>query len=56
VVAPASLLPVEASASGSTIIEVNPETTELTARADIVVKGLAEVVLPVIAETVRTLE
>ena len=46
VVAPASLLPLEAGAHGAAIIEVNPESTELTARADIVLRGRAEDVLP----------
>ena len=46
IVAPASLLPLEASAHGAPIIEVNPETTELTARSDVVLSDRAEEVLP----------
>jgi len=55
VVAPASLLPLEASAQGAPIIEVNPETTELTARADVVLADRAEVVLPLLEEKVLSL-
>jgi len=53
VVAPASLLPLEASAQGAPIIEVNPETTELTARADVVLRGRAEEVLPLLEREIR---
>ncbi len=45
VVAPASLLPLEASAHGAAIIEVNPERTELSRRATVVLRGEAERVL-----------
>lgn len=55
VVAPASLLPVEASVQGAPIIEVNPETTELSARAQVVLRGRAEVVLPELVERTRSL-
>jgi NAD-dependent deacetylase len=49
VVAPASLLPMEAASHGATIVEVNPEETELTARADVVLRGPAEEVVPALA-------
>jgi NAD-dependent deacetylase len=52
VVAPASLLPLEASAHGASVIEVNPETTELTHRADIVLRGRAEEVLPLVEQAI----
>jgi NAD-dependent deacetylase len=53
VVAPASLLPLEAQASGAPIIEVNPETTELSPRAEITLRGRAEVILPELAGRLR---
>jgi NAD-dependent deacetylase len=52
VVAPASLLPLEAGAHGAAVIEVNPETTELTSRADIVLRGRAEEILPLVEEMI----
>lgn len=55
VVAPASLLPLEAGAHGAAIIEVNPESTELTARADIVLRGRAEEVLPEVEHEISDL-
>lgn len=53
VVAPASLLPTEAASHGATIIEINPEVTELTDRAHISIRASAEDALPELARGVR---
>lgn len=43
---PAAGIPHRAAASGATVIEINPEDTELTLSADISIKGKAAKVLP----------
>ena len=53
---PAAQLPVMARERGAQIIEVNPEPTQLTPFAHVVVTGPAGDLLPQIAETVRTLD
>ncbi len=53
VVAPASLLPLQASMHGAPVIEVNPCETDLTARADVVLRGPAEEVLPRLEAAIR---
>lgn len=42
---PAAGLPIEALAAGATLVEINPERTPLTPRADFVLQGPAGVVL-----------
>lgn len=43
---PAAGLPLEALAAGATLVEINPERTPLTSRADFVLQGPAGLVLP----------
>lgn len=49
VVYPAAGLPLAAAEAGATVIEVNPDATPLTARADYSLRGPAGVVLPALA-------
>jgi NAD-dependent deacetylase len=49
VVYPAANLPFTALEQGATVVEVNPESTPLTARATFVLPGLSGVVLPELA-------
>lgn len=53
VVYPASQLPVRARRHGAPIIEVNPETSELSAMADICLRGPSGVVLPQLLTAIR---
>jgi NAD-dependent deacetylase len=46
VVQPAASLPLEASSNGATLLEINPQQTSLTARADFVIPEAAGVALP----------
>lgn len=46
VVYPAAALPFEALRSGATLVEINPQTTPLTARTSFTLAGAAGVVLP----------
>ena len=46
VVYPANIIPTIARREGATIIEVNPEETEITASVDIAIRGTAAQVLP----------
>jgi NAD-dependent deacetylase len=46
VVYPASQLPVRASRHGAPVIEINPESSELSALANICLRGPSGVVLP----------
>jgi NAD-dependent deacetylase len=46
VVYPAAQLPFEALEAGAAVVEINPDSTPLTARADFVITGAAGVVLP----------
>lgn len=46
VVYPAAALPFEALRSGATLVEINPQTTPLTARTSFTLTGAAGVVLP----------
>jgi len=43
---PAALLPFEALRAGATVVEINPDPTPLTVRAQFVLSGAAGVVLP----------
>jgi NAD-dependent deacetylase len=43
---PAAALPLQAQARGASVIEVNPDATALTERADFVLRGPSGVVLP----------
>ena len=49
-VAPAASLPFEALAAGSTIVEINRDSTRLTGQAQHVLRGLAGEILPLLAE------
>lgn len=53
VVYPAAELPLVAKRAGAALIEINPDETPLTARCDIVLRGLAGVALPVLVAAVR---
>ena len=53
VVAPASLLPLEARAHGAPLIEVNDERTDLTDGCSVVLRGRAEEILPSLVEGVE---
>jgi len=48
VVYPANQIPIIAKREGAVIIEVNPEETELTASVDILIRGNAAEILPII--------
>ena len=52
---PAAQLPLLARERGARIIEVNPEPTQLTASAHVVVSGAAGVMLPRIANSARSI-
>jgi len=52
VVYPAASLPLEARDAGATIVEINPQPTPLTPKADFVLSGPAGVVLPVLLKHV----
>jgi NAD-dependent deacetylase len=52
-VQPAASLGEVARQSGATVIEVNPEATPLSARADVVLRGSSAVVLPRLLEAVN---
>ena len=51
VVYPAAFLPFAASENGIPVVEINPEATPLTERADYVLQGAAGVVLPKLVQT-----
>ncbi len=53
VVYPAASLPVEALANGATVVEINPDETPLSNRADFVLSGPAGVMLPRWFEAVK---
>jgi NAD-dependent deacetylase len=46
IVYPAASLPYEASESGATVVEINPQSTPLTPKADFVLTGAAGIILP----------
>ena len=50
---PAAGIPLVAQEAGATIIEVNPEETELSDRFDLVLRGPSGSVLPRLLERVR---
>jgi NAD-dependent deacetylase len=50
---PAAALPAEASASGATVVEVNPDPTPLSRRADYLLTGPAGEVLPALLKRLR---
>jgi NAD-dependent deacetylase len=50
VVYPAASLPFEAAESGATVVEINPQPTPLTEKADYVLPGAAGVVLPILLQ------
>jgi NAD-dependent deacetylase len=54
VVYPAAALPAEASRSGATVIEINPQPTPFTAQAHFALAGAAGVVLPELLARVKT--
>lgn len=54
VVHPAAALPFEALTAGATVVEINPEPTPLTAKADFVLAGAAGKVLPELLSCLRT--
>ncbi|CAN5903203.1 NAD-dependent deacylase [soil metagenome] len=47
---PAASLPYQAVAAGATVIEVNPEETPLSSRADYALRGMASAVLPALSD------
>jgi NAD-dependent deacetylase len=49
---PAAGLPLEAQAGGAVLVEVNPDETPLSRRADFVLRGRAGEVLPALVEAV----
>lgn len=53
VVYPAASLPFEAAGNGVPVVEINPEATPMTRRADYVLQGAAGVVLPKLVETME---
>ena len=53
---PAAQLPLVARERGARIIEVNPEPTQLTAAADVVVAGPAGEMLPLIVQAMSDIE
>ena len=53
---PAAQLPLLARERGARIIEVNPEPTQLTAAADVVVTGPAGEMLPLIVQALSDIE
>jgi NAD-dependent deacetylase len=54
VVYPAASLPLEALEAGATVVEINPEPTSLTPKADYVLTGAAGVVLPELLKLLST--
>jgi len=50
---PAAALPVEASASGAIVVEVNPDPTPLSRRADYLLSGPSGEVLPALLKRLR---
>ena len=52
---PAAGIPLVAQDAGATIIEVNPESTDLTARFDLSLRGPAGEILPQLLARVREL-
>ena len=54
VVHPAAALPFEALRTGATMVEINPEPTPLTGKADFVLAGAAGKILPELLSGLRT--
>lgn len=52
VVYPAAMLPFEARSSGATVLEINPQPTPLTDKADFVLTGTAGAILPELLSTI----
>jgi len=50
---PAASLPFEALQSGATVVEINPQSTALTEKADFVLTGPAGVVMPAVLSAMR---
>jgi NAD-dependent protein deacetylase/lipoamidase len=53
VVYPAAALPVEALESGATVVEINPQPTPLTPRADFVLASAAGKILPDLLKSLK---
>lgn len=53
VVFPAASLPFEALESGATVVEINPESTPLTSKADFVLAGPAGLIVPHLLSRLR---
>ncbi|HKI70451.1 MAG TPA: NAD-dependent deacylase [Verrucomicrobiae bacterium] len=51
---PAALLPLEALAGGATVVEINPQATSLTPKADFVLSGPAGMVVLEVMNQIRT--
>jgi NAD-dependent deacetylase len=54
VVHPAAALPFEALAAGATVVEINPQPTPLTGKADFVLAGAAGKIVPELLDGIRT--
>jgi len=50
---PAAGLPLLAQQKGAIVVEINPNETALSNKADIVIRGLAKEILPVVLENVK---
>ena len=49
---PAASLPFEALDAGATVVEINPDATPLTSRADFALRGPSGVILPELVNSV----